>query len=223
MINQDTFDMVLQQYPVLLSTDKDTLDVLMASATKITVPAGSVMFDEDQACAGFAFLLSGHGRVVKTSSGGRELHLYDVKPGEACILTSSCLLGKSNYRARCTMSKRTDLVFLPPATFRLLFSVSEPFREFIFSRYSARLSDLLDLVSSVTFQKLDQRLAAWLVQRTDVIHITHQALANDLGSVREIISRSLKGFAKKGWVVLGREKIEVIDPAALRRLIADSK
>ena len=212
--------MVLQRYPVLRDTPGDTLEVLLASATKMKVPAGSIMFDENQSCMGFAMVLSGRARVVKASAGGRELHLYDVQPGEACILTSSCLLGKSVYQARCTMSQAADLVVLPPATFRLLFSASETFRDYIFSRYSERISELLQLVAAVTFQKLDQRLAAWLVQRNGTIQITHQALADDLGSLREIISRLLKNFAEQGWVALGREQIEVLDVAALRKLMA---
>jgi CRP/FNR family transcriptional regulator len=220
MIEQDTLAMVLQQYPVLRDTPRDTLDALMVSATQMKVPSGATMFDENQACMGFAFLLSGRARVVKTSPGGRELHLYDVQPGEACILTSSCLLGKSVYQARCTMSQAADMVVLPPATFRLLFSASESFRDYIFSRYSERISELLQLVAAVTFQKLDQRLAAWLVQRTGTINITHQALADDLGSLREMISRLLKNFADQGWVALGREQIEVLDAAALRKLVA---
>lgn len=220
MIEQDTLAMVLQQYPVLRDTPRDTLDALMVSATQMKVPAGAMMFDENQACMGFAFLLSGRARVVKTSPGGRELHLYDVQPGEACILTSSCLLGKSVYQARCTMSQAADMVVLPPATFRLLFSASESFRDYIFSRYSERISELLQLVAAVTFQKLDQRLAAWLVQRTGTINITHEALADDLGSLREMISRLLKNFADQGWVALGREQIEVLDAAALRKLVA---
>ena len=212
--------MVLQRYPVLRDTPGDTLEVLLASATKMKVPAGSIMFDENQSCMGFAMVLSVRARVVKASAGGRELHLYDVQPGEACILTSSCLLGKSVYQARCTMSQAADLVVLPPATFRLLFSASETFRDYIFSRYSERISELLQLVAAVTFQKLDQRLAAWLVQRNGTIQITHQALADDLGSLREIISRLLKNFAEQGWVALGREQIEVLDVAALRKLMA---
>ncbi|HKX41223.1 MAG TPA: Crp/Fnr family transcriptional regulator [Burkholderiaceae bacterium] len=216
MIDQDTRSLVLQHYPVLRELPADTFDVLMASATFMAVPAGAMMFDENQPCMGFALLLSGRARVVKAAPNGRELHLYDVTPGEACILTSSCLLGKSTYQARCTVLQQAELVVLPPATFRLLFSASESFREHVFSRYSERISDLLQLVAAVAFQKLDQRLAAWLAARPSPIRITHQSLADDLGSLREIISRLLKNFADQGWVRLGREQIEVLDAAALR-------
>jgi CRP/FNR family transcriptional regulator len=220
MIDLATQTLVLHHYPVLRELSSGTLDALMASATSMTVPAGAMMFDENQSCMGFALLLSGRARVVKAAPNGRELHLYDVLPGEACILTSSCLLGKSTYQARCTVLQRAELVVLPPATFRLLFTASEAFREYVFSRYSERISDLLQLVAAVAFQKLDQRLAAWLADKPSPIHITHQALADDLGSLREIISRLLKNFADQGWVRLGREQIEVIDAAALRGLAA---
>lgn len=220
MIEQDTLASILQKYPVLRDTPGDTLESVLASATQMKVPSGALMFDENQACMGFALVLSGRARVVKASPSGRELHLYDVQPGEACILTTSCLLGKSVYQARCTMSHAAEMVVLPPATFRLLFSASETFRDYIFSRYSERITELLQLVAAVTFQKLDQRLAAWLLQRNGTIHITHQALADDLGSLREMISRLLKSFAEQGWVSLGREQIDVLDPAALRKLVA---
>jgi CRP/FNR family transcriptional regulator len=216
MITTETQALVLHHYPVLRELSAGTLDSLMASATYMEVPAGAMMFDENQACMGFALLLSGSARVVKAAANGRELHLYDVTPGETCILTSGCLLGKSTYQARCTTLEATELVVLPPATFRLLFSASESFREHVFGRFSERVSDLLQIVSAVAFQKLEQRLAVWLVARPSPIRITHQALADDLGSVREIISRLLKNFAEQGWLRLGREQIEVLDAQALR-------
>ena len=107
---------------------------------------------------------------------------------------------------------------LPPDAFHRLFSAVEGFRGHVFSRFSERMSELLELVSAVAFQKLDQRLAAALVAKRSPIQTTHQALADELGSLREIISRLLKNFAEQGWVRLGREQIEVLDVSALRRL-----
>jgi CRP/FNR family transcriptional regulator len=220
MIDPATRALVLAQYPAMRSLPGDIFDALMSNATHMVVPAGALMFDENQACMGFALLLSGSARVVKAAPSGRELHLYDVLPGDACVLTSACLLGKSTYQARCTMVQQAELVVLTPATFRMLFSVSETFRDHIFSRYAERISDLLQLVAAVAFQKLDQRLAGWLVERRSPIRMTHQALADDLGTLREIISRLLKSFADQGWVRLGREQIEVLDAPALRKFAA---
>ncbi len=218
MIDAATKARTLQIYPMLGDLPARTLDELLASATHMKVPAQRMMFDENQPCMGFPLLLSGSARVIKAAPNGRELHLYYVLPGEACILTSSCLLGRANYQARCLVQQDLELVVLPPAAFRVLFSSLESFRDHVFSRFSERLSDLLQLVSAVTFQKLDQRLAAALTTRANPIQSTHQALADELGSLREIVSRLLKNFADQGWVRLGRERIEVVDATALRRL-----
>jgi CRP/FNR family transcriptional regulator len=220
MIDAAIRELVLRSYPMLCELPAPTLDELLVNATYMKVPAGTLMFDESQPCMGFPLLLSGSARVIKASPHGRELHLYYVEPGEACILTSSCLLGKSHYQARGLVQEDLELVMLPPATFRLLFSSLETFRDHVFSRFAERLSDLLQLVSAVTFQKLDQRLAAALAVKASPIRTTHQALADELGSLREIVSRLLKSFSDQGWVRLGREQIEVIDATALRRLAA---
>ena len=218
MIDVPTKALTLQMYPMLGELPTSTLDELLAGATYMKVPAQAMMFDENQPCMGFPLLLSGSARVIKAAPNGRELHLYYVLPGEACILTSSCLLGRANYQARCLVQQDLELVVLPPAAFRVLFSKLESFRDHVFSRFSERLSDLLQLVSAVTFQKLDQRLAATLTARSSPIQSTHQALADELGSLREIVSRLLKNFSDQGWVRLGRERIEVVDAMALRRL-----
>ena len=219
MIDKATRDRVFQHYPVLQGLPAVELDDLLASATYMKVPAGAVMFDEEQPCMGFPLLLSGKARVIKVAPNGRELHLYHVLPGEMCVLTSSCLLGKSNYHARGLVREDIEVVFLPPGTFHRLFSRLEAFRDHVFSRFSERLTDLLQLVSAVTFQKLDQRLAAALIAKPSPIRITHQALADELGSLREIVTRLLKNFADQGWVRLGREQIEILDEAGLRKFV----
>jgi CRP/FNR family transcriptional regulator len=217
MLDSKTRDKLLQHYPMLRELPAAQLDDFFSSAASMSVPAGTVMFDENQPCQGFPLLLSGSVRVIKASANGRELQLYRVRPGESCILTSSCLLGHSPYHARGIAEEDTELVALSPATFKKLLSSHEAFRDYIFSLFSERLSDLMQLVSAVAFQKLDQRLAALLAAKPSPIHITHQALADELGSVREIVSRLLKSFADQGWIRLGREQIEVTDATALKK------
>jgi CRP/FNR family transcriptional regulator, anaerobic regulatory protein len=193
------------------------LDDLLAGATVMHIPAGTAIFDEDQSCQGFPLLLAGSIRVIKASPNGRELQLYRVSPGESCILTSSCLLSHATYHARGVAETDSELVALSPATFRQLVSTHESFREYIFGLFSERLTDLMQLVSAVAFQKLDQRLATLLASKSSPVHATHQALADELGSAREIVSRLLKNFADQGLVKLGREQIEITDAAALKK------
>ena len=175
------------------------------------------MFDENQPCQGFPLLLSGSIRVIKAAPNGRELQLYRVVSGESCILTSSCLLGHTRYQARGIAEHALEIVMLPASAFHTLLGNCEAFRSYVFHLFSDRITDLMQLVSAVAFQKLDQRLARLLINKTSPIHATHQMLADELGSAREMVSRLLKGFAEQGWVRLGREQIEVADAAALKK------
>lgn len=212
---------LIERYPLLSELAPSRFAELFDHVSVMRLPAGTVIFDENQPCQGFPLILAGSVRVIKSSSNGRELQLYRVGEGESCILTSSCLLGHSNYRARGIVEQDVEMIVLPPAAFRALMADCSPFRDYIFSLFAERLTDLMELVSAVAFQKLDQRLAALLVSRPSPIHATHQMIADELGSAREMVSRLLKGFADQGWVKLGREQIEILDRNALDRLSAN--
>jgi CRP/FNR family transcriptional regulator len=217
MLASDIRTRLLQQYPALAGLPAAELDGLLVNAMVLPLPAGTIVFDENQPCQGFPMLLSGSIRVIKSAPNGRELQLYRVSPGESCILTSSCLLGHTHYQARGIAEQALEMVLLPATAFHALLGKHKSFRDYVFHLFSDRLTDLMQLVSAVAFQKLDQRLAALLVAKHSPLHTTHQALADELGSAREIVSRLLKGFSEQGWVKLGREQIEVIDAAALTR------
>jgi CRP/FNR family transcriptional regulator len=203
-------------YPVLARLPAE-LARQLAAAQVLTVPAGTVLFDERQPCQGFPFVLRGGIRVAKPAANGRELPLYRVLPGESCIITSSCLLGRTDYSARGVAETETDLVLMPRPLFDALMD-QPPFRDFVFHLFSERIADLMQLVEEVAFRKLDQRLADLLLGKGKVVHATHQQLADELGSVREMVSRLLKGFAEQGLVRLGREQVEILDPEGLRRV-----
>jgi CRP/FNR family transcriptional regulator len=206
-------------YPALLSLPAAAAAGLTSALQRMSVPAGTILFDEHQPCQGFPFVLSGGIRVIKYAANGRELPLYSVLPGESCIITSSCLLGRSDYNARGVTVSETLLAFLPKAEFDGLLA-HPPFRDFVFHLFAERIAELIQLVEEVAFHKLDQRLANLLLGRGSSVCLTHQQLADELGSVREIVSRLLKGFAQQGLVRLGRERIEILDPAGLRRVAA---
>jgi CRP/FNR family transcriptional regulator len=181
------------------------------------VPAGATLFDERSPCLGFPLLLEGGIRVVKSGGNGRELLLYQLSPGDSCIISSSCLLGGIDYNARGIAEIDSRLAVLPRSVFEEL--IQEPvFRRFVFEAFSARIGNLMQLIEEVTFHRLDQRLARLLLGRGPLVHTTHQQLADELGSVREIVSRLLKGFAQQAFIRLGREQIEILDAAGLRRM-----
>ncbi len=211
-------DKLKSLYPAFASMSDEALERLLAGAVVRTVPAGTVLFDEQSPCQAFPMLVEGSVRVVKSAPSGRELQLYRVLPGESCILSTGCMLGNAPYSARGIAESELTFVALPPPLFHKLIAEHEPFRNYVFGLFSDRITELMQLVEAVAFHKLDQRLAALLLGKGKTIRTTHQHLADELGSVREIVSRLLKTFAEQGAVSIGREEIEIVNPALLRRV-----
>jgi CRP/FNR family transcriptional regulator, anaerobic regulatory protein len=205
-------------YPALADLDAGERGELLAhEARHLTVPAGTVLFEEGAPCGGFPLLMAGAVRVARGSPGGRTLELYRVTPGELCVVSTSCLFGQAPLSAHGQATETTELVLLSPAGFDR-FVRHEAFRRFVFGVFADRLADLMALAEAVAFQHLDQRLAHTLLGHGASVHTTHQALADELGTVREIVTRLLKRFERAGWVKLARERIEVLDSAALRAM-----
>ena len=203
---------LLKMYPALSDLNFDQIASLLRPEAILQIPGNTELFAENQPCRGFPLVLEGSIRVIKQAANGRELMLYRVKPGGSCIISSSCLLGKTQYNARGITETAIKLLVLPLPLFSSLIIQNPAFRDFVFHLYSERIANLMELVEEVAFTRLDQRLAKQLLSRPDnVLNITHQQLANELGSVREIISRLLKGFAAQGIVGLSREQIKILD------------
>jgi len=211
-------DSLRRLYPALAALDTAELAGLLRPEALLHVPAGTRVFAETEPCRGFPLVVAGSIKVVKTAPSGREMLLYRVEPGDSCIISSSCLLGHMPYTARGETESATTLAVLPNALFDRLLAANAEFRDFVFHQLADRITDLMQLVEEVAFHRLDQRLARLLLARGDDIHATHQALADELGSVREIVSRLLKAFAADRLVELGRERIVVIDRERLRRV-----
>ena len=209
---------IAERFPALAGLAPGLRERLAAEAQLLQVPAGSVLFDARQPCRGFPLVLAGAVRVSMSASSGREILLYRVEPGQGCIMSGGCLLGHSDYAARGVAEEEVTLASLPPALFQDLLLEHEPFRRFVFGMYGERLAEVMLLVEEVAFRRLDERLAQMLIRRGPVIEATHQKLADELGSVREIVSRLLRSFEERGWVRLGRERITLTDPKSLAAL-----
>lgn len=203
-------------YPAVADLDAALrASVLSAQAHPMRVTAGTPLFDIGAPCAGFPFVLDGEVRVERGSAQGRSLEFYRVGPGDVCVVSASCLFARGTLTAHGVAARDTELVVLGPAGFDA-WCADAAFRRFVFGIFAQRLTDLMALVEAVAFQRLDQRLAAALLGHGAVLRLTHQRLADDLGTAREIITRLLQRFERRGWVLLGRERIEIVDAAALR-------
>jgi len=209
-------------YPALASMPADLRDGVLAEHTQVFgVPAGTTLFDEGSPCRGFPLVLSGEVRVARGSDQGRALELYRVTPGEVCVVSTSCLFGHRAMAAHGTTAAPTQLVLLDPQGFER-WCAHAPFRSFVFGVFAERLADLMALVEAVAFQRLDRRLADALLGHGQVVHATHQTLADELGTVREIVTRLLRRFERAGWLRLARERIDILDAGALRAVAEGS-
>lgn len=208
-------------FPALAGLDSDARQVLRKAAQVVTVPAGTVVFQEGDACRNYLLVLDGSVRVQKVSEGGREIVLYRVDSGQSCVLTTSCLLTRSDYHAQGIAETEVRALTLSHSTFQDLLACSATFRQFVFSSYAVRLAELLMLIEEVAFGRIDMRLAQFLVERADkdgALKGTHQEFAVELGTAREVISRQLKDFERRGWLNLFRGRVEIKVPQALREL-----
>lgn len=207
-------------FPALAALDGAARRVLRDAAHVVTVPAGSVVFSEGDACRSYMLVLDGSVRVQKVSENGREIVLYRVDAGQSCVLTTSCLLTQGDYSAQGIAETEVRAVVLSHAAFQDLLGCSAAFRQFVFSSYAVRLADLLMLIEEVAFGRVDMRLAQFLVDRANGGEVkgTHQDFAVELGTVREVISRQLKDFERRGWVALHRGRVAVLRPEPLREL-----
>jgi CRP/FNR family transcriptional regulator len=192
-----------------------------AARAAVAVPAGAVLFTENAPCRGFPLLLEGEVRVFRTSPEGRQLELYRVVPGEMCLASAAGLFRHLPMAASAVAVRPTRLMLVPPALFERWLTLPG-FRRFVMGMFADRMGDLAGLIDAIAFRRLDQRLAAALLGKGPELAVTHQALADELGTVREIVTRLLRRFERDGWIELGRERVRILDGGALRALAAGS-
>ena len=195
---------------------------LAARAQPMRVPAGTRLFDAGHPCPGFPIVDEGSVSVSLCAPDGRRMELYRVEPGEVCVVSATCLFAHRVATASGEARSETALRLVSPVDFEAVCERDAVLRRYVMGLMAERLADLMALVEAVAFQRLDQRLAALLCARGPRLLATHQQLADELGTVREIVSRLLRRFERDGWVALGRERIDVVDAAALHGVCAGS-
>jgi CRP/FNR family transcriptional regulator, anaerobic regulatory protein len=198
----------------------DSAAELVARSQMVTLPAGTVVFQAGQRAQNMLLLLKGSVRVQQVSDTGREVFLYRVQAGESCILTTACMLADEDYAAEGIAETEVEAVAIPRAVFDDMTGRSLSFRTFIFRAYARRIADLFALIEDIVFQRIDVRLAERLLQleQDGLVQATHQALAVELGTAREVVSRTLGEFHRRGWVETARGEIRLCQREGLERL-----
>jgi len=219
MINTEQFERIVRALPILKEADPRLLREFQETAFFALIPEGRDVFIEGDQVDSIALLISGVVRVYKISETGREITLYRFGNGESCILTANAILSQKSFPAVATVEKDAEAVMIPADTFRDWVRRYDMWREFVFELLSQRLSAVMAIVEEVAFHRMDARLASLLSERSfrsDQIPITHQEIAAELGSSREVISRLLEDFSAQGMVEVSRGSIKILDREALQ-------
>ncbi|MCS6781405.1 MAG: Crp/Fnr family transcriptional regulator [Geminicoccaceae bacterium] len=215
----DPLASALRRYPALAGLEHEPRLRLARAAIPVRFPTGSVLFRAGSACEGLLLVLAGEILVALVAEDGHEILLYRVEPGETCVLSTTCLLGGRPYPAEGVVAQPVEALFVPAAAAESLLGESAVFRRFLLDQLGDRLAGILALVSEVAFRRTDARLSDWLAEqaarRGTRLAVTHQEIAKELGTAREVVSRLLKELERRGLVRLGRGLVEVLAPDRL--------
>ncbi len=188
------------------------------------VPAGTVLFSPGDAVKGYVIVLKGRVSVSLTGTTGREILLYSVTPGQSCIQSTLGLMGGEDYTAEAVSQENSTLILLHKSLFLNLINDSKAFRNLVFSTFSRHMQTMMHLLERVAFQRVECRLASYMLDRADqdgLLFATQQELASAVGSAREVISRKLDVWSHQGWVKTMRGKVQILDKSALLALTND--
>ncbi|WP_456372593.1 Crp/Fnr family transcriptional regulator [Thiolapillus sp.] len=199
-----------------LGKDQELLEALLTNGSPARLEAGQHICMEGSTCSHLAFVLSGVGRIYKLSETGREITLYRVEPGECCILTLSCIISTKRFPAFAVSESELQAIMVPASAIQAWMEDSPLWRRYAWNLIAERLGEIISLVEEVTFRRMDERLAFYLNQRDlfplgEQKRITHQQIAAELGTSREVISRLLKDLEEQGLVELGRGWLRLLE------------
>lgn len=211
----------IDRFPSLKELPAELRQHLQAESRIVVLPEGTRIFGPGQSPSNFLLLLDGTIRVQQVSESGREIVLYRVSAGESCALTTACLMGHDQYHGEGIAETPIEAVAIARGAFDELIANSSVFRQFVFQAFSARMTDLFRVIEDVAFARMDVRLAQKLLQLKNPkgeIEATHQQLAVELGTAREVVSRQLNEFQRRGWLKSGRGVIAIMQERALQEL-----
>lgn len=223
MLTPTQFERIANALPLLKQAEPQLLRDFIQATSITRIPAGRDVFVEGDSISAIALLLSGVVRVYKISETGREITLYRFGLGESCILTANAILNQQAFPAIATVEQDAEAAMIPSDDFRSWVRRYDLWRDFVFNLLSQRLASMMAIVDEIAFHRMDARLATFLFARSrqqNPLRITHQEIAAELGSSREVISRLLEDFSAQGLVRAGRGIVEILEPSMLKKRAA---
>ena len=223
MITDEQFQRIAAVWPMLQSAEAQIVREFRQHSFLARIPAGKTIFEPGDPVESISLLLSGGVRVYRIGETGREITLYRFGSGESCVLTANAIMSKQAFSAIATVEQSAEAVIIPARIFHEWVGRYDVWRNFMFDLFSQRLASVMEIVDEVAFGRMDIRVARLLVERgtpQNPVKITHQEIAAELGSSREVISRILESLAGQGLIRMGRGTIEVLDQKSLEHLAA---
>ena len=218
-----TADAILSSFDFYRKAPAESRAQLAAATTIVSLRKGSAFYREGDVCQHVGLVGRGDIRVFKAAVTGREITLYHVRDGEACLLNMLSVFLHRPAAATAVIEADTEAIVVPANVIRTWLSIHESVRTFVFEAMSVRLTDVMTLAVEVSIRRMDVRLASLLLKQADVnraIHLTHDELATELGTAREVVSRLLKEFERSGALHLGRGHVTIVDPSMLESVTA---
>ena len=220
-------DRIFSAFPFIETSGEEVRHQIIKHGANVKIPKGKIIFLEGDDCKQLALILSGVVRVYKPAESGREITLYRLGKGESCVLTASCIFTQNSFPAVAVADEEIEAVVIPSNIFRDWINQYEIWRNYVFNLLSKRLSEVITTLEEVAFRRMDLRIAEFLVKSSGPedggIRTTHQDIAMELGTSREVVSRILKHLEYEGLISLSRGIISIRDIDGLTKKMNEGR
>lgn len=206
---------LLKNYPFLKDLDKDILELFLSRIIVNNYEVGDNVFRNNVSCIGLSFILEGKLRIYKLGDDGKEITLYRISKGDSCFNTILCALTDSEEKSFADVEENAKIAILPMDLFKKYLLNNNIFLKYIFKNLYNKFENVVEGLEKVTFNSIENRLIDYFNIKLEesngvkIIYTTHEKIAADIGSSREVVSRSLKTLEKRGVLELGRGKIKI--------------
>jgi CRP/FNR family transcriptional regulator len=199
--------------PLLSNAPDEFTTAFMQQASLAGLPSATTICHQGNRCQQLPILVSGQARVFKLSDSGKEITLYRITPGESCVLTASCIMSDLVFPAIAVTEQDIEVILIPASIVAEWFETFPVWRQFIFHMISLRLSSILTVIEEVAFQRMDIRLSRYLASAANdegYLKTTHQQIADELGTAREVVTRLLKDLEADNAIEMSRGMIHIL-------------
>lgn len=216
--------MDIREYlPIWDKLNEDQQNRIRRTITLHRVKKGTVIHNGNMDCTGLLLIQTGQLRAYLLSEEGREITLYRLFERDLCLLSASCMIRSIQFEVTVAAEKDTEFWLIPTEIYQSVQEESAPAAGYINELMASRFSEVMWLIEQIMWKSLDKRVAAFLLEEASIegaaaLHITHETIANHLGTHREVITRMLRYFQNEGLVKLARGVVEILDEAGLERL-----